>query len=229
MAAKHWMGLVLAACSMQAYAAQDPQLAKVLTQMDAAAAKFTTAQADFSCDQYTAVVQDHDIQKGTIAFHRSNASMVTVVHVQTENSQNAPKDVLYREGQLELFQPQINQETILAATGKQGQFESYASLGFGGSSKELLANWNVKYDGPDTVDGTKVVKLELVPKNPGPSPMFARIEIWLDPVTDTSRKQIFYTPGGDTRTTLYTNIKLGNVPDSTFKLKIPKGTQVIHK
>ena len=48
--------------------AQNAELQKVLAEMDTASAKFQSAQADFVWDQYTAVVQSHDFQKGTIAF-----------------------------------------------------------------------------------------------------------------------------------------------------------------
>src|ERR1700739_5023071 len=51
--------------------AQNANLQKVLSQMDAASANFRSAQADFSADSYTAVVQSHDVQKGTIAFRRT--------------------------------------------------------------------------------------------------------------------------------------------------------------
>lgn len=231
MAAAAMLALTTGAGSGLAQAGSpDAQLSKVLAQMNAASARFTSAQADFAWDQYTAVVEEHDLQKGTIAFRRAGANDVEmVVHVQTENGQPAPKDVLYRDGHLDLFQPQIHQETILSAGKNQGQFESYATLGFGGSGRDLQANWNVRDEGAATIDGTAVARLLLTPKNPGPNPMFSRIEIWLDPVTDTSRKQVFYTPGGDTRTALYTNIKMNGTPESAFRLKLPSGTQVIRK
>lgn len=209
--------------------AQDAQLAKVLAQMDAAAAKFHSAQANFTWDQLTAVVQEHDVQKGTLAIQRGAGGASMVAHVLTENGQPAPKEVLFRNGELQLYQPAIKQETILSAGANREQFESYATLGFGGSGKDLQANWKVSYEGADTVDGVAVAKLNLLPKNPAPNQMFSRIEIYLDPANDTSRKQIFYTPDGDTRVATYTDIKLNGVPDSAFALKVPKGTQVIRK
>jgi outer membrane lipoprotein-sorting protein len=205
------------------------QLTKVLAQMDAASAKFQSAQADFSWDQLTSVVQEHDVQKGTIAFRRGTKGTAMVAHVLTENGQQAPKDVLFKNGQLELYQPSIKQETVLDAGKNRSTFESYATLGFGGSGKDLAANWNVTDVGTDTVDGVAVTKLNLQPKDPKSTDMFTHVEIWIDPATATSRKQVAYTASGDTRTALYTNIKLNRVPESAFALKIPGGTQVIRK
>ena len=209
--------------------AQDAQLSKVLAQMDAAAARFESAQADFSWDQLTAVVQEHDVQKGTIAFRRGLRGTAMVAHVKTEDGQPAPKDVLFKGGELELYQPAIKQETVLKAGANSAQFESYATLGFGGSGRDLKTNWNVTYEGADTVDGVPVAKLALTPKHAGPNPMFTRIEVWIDPATATSRRQVFYNPGGDTRTALYTNIVLNKAPESEFTLKVPSGTKVVSK
>jgi len=74
--------------------AQNADLQKVLGQMDAGSVKFQSAQADFVWDQYTAVVQSHDIQKGTIAFRRVGKTTEMIAHVKTDNDQPALKDVL---------------------------------------------------------------------------------------------------------------------------------------
>jgi outer membrane lipoprotein-sorting protein len=221
--------MVLATPGAQAQTSNSAQLTKLLGQMDAASAKFRSAQADFSWDQLTVVVQEHDVQKGSIAFQRGPKGTAMVAHVLTEDGQPAPKDVLFKGGQLQLYQPSIKQETVLEAGKNRSSFESYATLGFGGSGKDLSANWNVTYEGTDTVDGTAVTKLDLKPKDPKPTDLFTHIEIWIDPATATSRKQVAYTSSGDTRTALYTNIKLNDVPESAFTLKVPGGTQIIHK
>ena len=223
--------LCFSGMAAQAQTAPDAaaQLARVLAQMDVAAAKFQTAQADFTWDQLTAVVQEHDIQKGTIKFRRTAKDTAMVMHVATENGAREPKDVLFDKGQLELYQPGLKQETILQAGDHRGQFETYVTLGFGGSGKDLAAQWNVSYAGTETIDGAAVAKLQLAPKKPDANQMFTGIEIWIDPATATSRRQVFHTAGGDTRTAVYTNIKLNSTPGSAFSISIPRGTTIFHK
>ena len=102
--------------------ASGPDLDKVLAQLDAAAARFQSAQADFVWDQYTAVVQSHDVQKGSIAFRRGSKSVAMVAHIKTDNDQPSPKDVLFKNGEVSLYQPQIRQETILAAGENRQQY-----------------------------------------------------------------------------------------------------------
>src|SRR4051794_25330611 len=46
-------------------------LEQVLNQLDAAAAKFKSAQADFQWDQYQKVVNETDVQKGKVYFQKN--------------------------------------------------------------------------------------------------------------------------------------------------------------
>ncbi len=209
--------------------AQEAQLAKVLGQLDTAAAKFSTASATFSWDQLTAVVDEHEVQQGTIAFRRGPKGTAMVVHIATDDGRPAPKDVLYQNGEVDFYQPDIRQETVLRAGEKQGQFESYATLGFGGSGRDLQAQWTVEYVGAETMDGISVAHLSLTPKASASNPLFTKVDIWIDPLTATSRKQVFRQAGGDTRTALYTNIAENKTPDGEFRLKVPKDVKPIRK
>jgi outer membrane lipoprotein-sorting protein len=223
-------GLLLAMLTLvPAAIAQSPELTKVLSELDTAAAQFQSAQADFAWDQFTAVVQDHDVQKGTIAFRRGAKSVAMIAHVQTDNGQPSPKDVLFKNGEVELYQPLIKQETILSAGANRQQYESYSTLGFGGSGHDLTAQWNVVYQGMEKIDGVETAKLDLTSKHPSPNPMFTHITIWVDPAHSTSLKQVFFEPSGDMRTATYTNIQMNRAPDNLFELKVPKGTNVIRK
>jgi|HubBroStandDraft_6_1064221.scaffolds.fasta_scaffold460219_2 outer membrane lipoprotein-sorting protein len=205
--------------------AQNAELQKVLAEMDTASAKFQSAQADFVWDQYTAVVQSHDYQKGTIAFRRVGNATEMVAHVKTENDQPAQKDVLYKGGELDFYQPALKQETILNAGAN---VERYLTLGFGGSGKDLAANWNIAYQGNETIDGVETTKLDLTPKQGGNN-QFTHITVWVDSKRGISLKQIVFQDSGDSRTAVYSNIKMNSVPASTFTLQVAPGTQKVRK
>ena len=205
--------------------AQNAELQKVLAEMDTASAKFQSAQADFVWDQYTAVVQSHDYQKGTIAFRRVGNATEMVAHVKTENDQPAQKDVLYKGGELDFYQPALKQETILNAGAN---VERYLTLGFGGSGKDLAANWNIAYQGNETIDGVETAKLDLTPKQGGNN-QFTHITVWVDTKRGISLKQIVFQDSGDSRTAVYSNIKMNSVPASAFTLKVAPGTQKVRK
>jgi outer membrane lipoprotein-sorting protein len=215
--------LAIAAMAMLGSAAfaQNADLQKVLSEMDAASAKFQSAQADFSADSYTAVVESHDVQKGTIAFRRAGGATEMIMHVKTDEGQPSLKDVLYKNGELDYYQPTVKQETILKAGSN---YDRYFSLGFGGGGKDLAANWNINYMGTETVDGVEAAKLDLTAKTP--SDQFTHITIWVDAKRDVSLKQQVFQDSGDSRTAVYSNIKLNDVPASAFTLQIASGTQV---
>jgi outer membrane lipoprotein-sorting protein len=205
--------------------AQNAELQKVLAEMDSASANFHSAQADFVWDQYTAVVQSHDYQKGTIAFRRLGNATEMVAHVKTENDQPAQKDVLYKGGELDFYQPSLKQETILNAGAN---VERYLTLGFGGSGKDLAATWNIAYQGKETIDGVETAKLDLTPKQPGNN-QFTHITVWVDTKRAISLKQVVFQDSGDSRTAVYSNITMNSVPASAFTLQVAPGTQKVRK
>lgn len=204
--------------------AQNADLQKVLSQMDAASVRFRSAQADFTADSYTAVVDSHSIQKGSIAFRRAGDKVEMRMHVKTEDGQPSEKYVLYKNGELDYYQPAVKQETILKGGSN---YDRYFSLGFGGSGRALAADWNIKYLGMEQVNGTETAKLNLTPKTP--SDQFTHITIWIDAKRGVSLKQEVFQPNGDTRTAVYWNIKLNDVPASVFELHIASGTQVTRR
>ncbi len=216
------LGFSLAACSCAV--AQNADLDKVLAQMDAAAARFQSAQADLVADQYTAVVQSHDIQKGTVAFRRAGNTTEMVMHIKTDNDQPSVKDVLYKGTEIDFYQPAVKQETILSANA---DYERYLSLGFGGSGKELARDWKIAYQGMETIDGVETAKLDLTPKT-APNNQFTHITVWIDPKRGLSLKQQIFQDGGDYRTAIYSNIKLNSTPESAFALQIAPGTEKVY-
>src|ERR1700744_708549 len=209
--------------------AQSADLEKVLSQMDAASQKFQSAQADFKWDQLTAVVQSHEITEGTIAFRRVGSSTEMITHVKTDNGSPAPKEILYKNGELAYYQPTIKQQTIFAAGTNRQQYESFLTLGFGGSGKDLAAQWNINFQGTETIDGVQTAKLDLTPKQKSGNQMFTHITLWIDPTRAISLKQVFFQDSGDTRTAFYTNIQMNSVPATAFAIKIAPGTQTVRK
>lgn len=218
-----WIAAAIVAAPL-ALTAQNADLQKVLSDMDAAAAHFQSASADFDWDQYTAVVQSHDTQKGNIAFRRVGKNTEMIAHVKTDEGQPSPKDVLYKGGELDFYEPNLKRETILNAGTN---YEKYLTLGFGGSGKDLSANWDIDYQGKETIDGVETAKLDLKPKQP--SDQFSHITVWIDPKRSISLKQQIFQASGDSRTAMYTNVKLNSVPESAFTLQLAPGTQKVRK
>jgi outer membrane lipoprotein-sorting protein len=108
------------------------------------------------------------------------------------------------------------------------KYQTFLTLGFGGSGKELANAWTITDQGPETIAGTRTEKLDLVGKTDDIKNLFTHVTIWVDPTRSISLRQIFYTSNGDNRTADYTNIKL-NAHVDTKPYDIPKGAKSINR
>src|SRR5512146_1831938 len=154
-----------------AFAQANSQLEGVLGSMDRAAASFKTLQADFVWDQFSAVVSDHDFQEGTMYFRRSGTNIEMAATI-TKPDQ---KHILFQNGVVQIYQPKIDQVTKYNAGKNRDTFESFLVLGFGGRGHDLDKSFDVKYGGPETVNGIASQKLLLTPKSEKVRNMFQTI------------------------------------------------------
>jgi outer membrane lipoprotein-sorting protein len=200
-------------------------LDKVLAQMDAASAKFQNAQADFATDNYTKVVDDHEQQSGTTYFERSGGQTQMAAVIQKP----APKTVVYKDGALSYYDPALDQVNVFSAGKNKAQYESFLTLGFGGSGKDLKAAWQIADLGPETIDGVATEKLDLKSQSAKDSAHIDHIAIWVDPTRAVSLKQVFYYSSGDTRATTFSHIKYNQkkLPKGVFD--VPKAKNVLQK
>jgi outer membrane lipoprotein-sorting protein len=219
------VSVAVVCCALPMAHAQSCDTAKVLAQMDAASAKFQSTQADFKWDVLQSVVNEHDVQSGTVYFERHGDSTSMAAYIK----QPAEKTVFFNGSTLTLLQPDIKQETLFSAGSNRGQYESFLTLGFGGSGKDLQSNWTVSCQGMESIDGTQTAKLDLKPKQQSVANMFSHVTLWIDAARSLGLKQIFYEPSGDNRTATYTGVKYNTkIPADIFKPK-DKGFNIIRK
>jgi outer membrane lipoprotein-sorting protein len=191
-------------------------LESVLAAMDRAADNFKTAEASFVWDQYSKVINDHDLQNGTIYYRRAGNEL----QMASDISSPARKYVLFANGKMQVYQPEIEQVTEYNAGKNKADFESFLVLGFGGRGRDLQKSFEVRYDGAETVNGVQAAKLTLTPKQVKVRNMFQQIILWIDPARGISVQQQLIEPSGDYRLAKYSNIKINqNIANEVFKLK----------
>ena len=226
--------ILIAACfafllaSVRTPAATAQDLKSVLTKLDASAANFHSATADFEYDiTVTDPVSETDVQKGAVYYTRKGKGFQSGVHINEVNGKPVPKVIVFSGGVLKMYDKLQDQLTTFK---KAGKYESYLALGFGASGKDLTDKFKVKYLGADTVSGVNTDKLELVAKDPEVLKYFPKITIWIDPARAVSLKQVFDEGQGQSRTATYTNIKLNqSVPSDAFTFKTDSKTQYINR
>jgi outer membrane lipoprotein-sorting protein len=199
-------------------------LDKVLTQMDAAAKNFRTTEARVVWDQYQKVINEAETQKGKIYFRREGSE----IQMAADFVEPDRKYVIYSGGKVQVYQPKIDQVNEYNPAKNRSEVESFLVLGFGGSGHGLLKSYDVKFLGPETVNGIAAEKLELIPKSARFKNNIARILLWIDPSRGVSVQQQFFEPSGDYRMAKYSDIQINQkLPDNAFKLKTTGKTKFV--
>ena len=202
-----------------------PDLEKVLNQMDAVAAGFKTAEADFVWDQYTKVVNETDTQSGKVYFRRASKE----IEMAADITQPTEKHVLYQNSTVRVYEPRIDQLTVYNTGKNRAEVESFLVLGFGGRGHDLRKSFDVSFQGYEQAGGVRAAKLNLVPKTAKARNIFDHIILWIDPARGISVQQQFLEPQGDYRLAKYSNIRLNqSIPGDVFKLKTTARTKTVN-
>ena len=220
------LSIAFVGLSPAAFAADD--LAAVLHRLDEAAARFKSTSADFEFDStQTDPIPDTDVQKGAVYYDRKGTGFEMGIHIDQINNKPVPKTIVISGGVFKMYEKLIDQVTT---SNKASKYESYLVLGFGASGKELLQEWNIKYLGSETLSGVKTEKLELIAKDPEVLKLFPKVTVWVDPERGVSLKQYFDEGEGQSRTCLYSNIKVNQpLPRDAFTFKTDSKTQFINR
>lgn len=219
----------------QQKSANSADLDAVLKKMDAVAATFHSAQADFQWKKYERVIDEvDDVQTGTIYYRRTGKEIEMMAEVRKDGPsadamKEEPKYVLFKNGKIQMFVPKMNQVTEKDLGKNRQEFETYLVLGFGGSGEDLQKQFDVTYVGPEKIDGVATAHLSLVPKSQSVRNTFQQIDLWIDLDKGVSKQQKFINPQGDYRLANYSGIQVNGkkISDEVFKLKTNDKTQFI--
>lgn len=214
---------IISAQSVQPQPTAD--LEQVLNQMDAAAAKFRTTQANFTWIQYNKVIDDiADTQKGKIYFRRAGRD----VQMAADLTEPDAKQLVFADGKFQIYQPRIDQEDIYNASAHREEFESILVVGFGGGGHDMEKSFAVKFLGNEKIGDTDTTKLDLVPKAEEVRRNFSHLLLWIDPQRGISVQQQLFEVSGDFRLAKYSDIEVNQkISDNAFKLRTSAKTKVV--
>ena len=194
----------------------------VLKQLDRAAGNFRSLTADVERTKVTVVVNDRSTESGQMMVRRDDKMRIdlTLPDLQT----------ILRDGDhLYIYKPKIRQVEEYDLGKHRALVDQFLLLGFGTSGQELKKSYVVTLQGEDTLDGAKVMRLELEPKAADVRNEIEKIDLWLDETTWLPAQQQFYENGTqDYFIIRYTHMARNvNIPDSRFKPHWPSGTSRI--
>jgi outer membrane lipoprotein-sorting protein len=210
-----YLTLLAFACALP-HAARADDLNSVMQKLNAAAKDFRDTTASFEFDSIqTDPVPDTDVQTGIAYYERKGSSFQMAAHIQAHNKRPNSQTYIFSGGVLR--ESDSGKSADAKTYSQASKYESYLMLGFGASGTQLQEKWDIKYLGPETIDGVKTDKLELVAKDPTVRKNIPKVTIWLDTARAVSIKQIFDEGEGQSRVCHYTDIKVNQgLPGNAF-------------
>jgi outer membrane lipoprotein-sorting protein len=203
--------MLLVPATVLAQATGAAQLSETVKKLDAASAKFRSAEADFKKDFYERVVKDTTTQNGSIYFLRNGSTTQMGAKIKPPEEQV----VEFKDGIVRLYRPGTNTLTTYATASNQATVESFLTLGFGGSGSDLMKSWNIDDQGQEQMsDGKSQLKVERLVLTPKQKNTFTQVTLWIDLDRGVSLKQEFVMTDGNKQTATYTNIRYNQKIDT---------------
>lgn len=216
----------LFAVAAVAFGAQgkDEGLQRVFRQMDAAGKGFRSFSAKMSQKKYTAILKEFGMpETGDFYFARSKdgSSMI-----RQEITKPARTILTVKNGIATIYRPGLKEAQVVNL-GKNKDKAEFLAVGIGQPPSELQKNFNVAYNGTETVAGIPCSILNLKPKDAKAAAYYAVIVLWVKQSSGIPMQYRLQEPNNDYLLVTFTDEKLNQkVPDSKFEQKLPSGVQV---
>ncbi len=194
----------------------------VLRELDEAAKKFHSVTADVERTTVTVAVDDRSTESGKI-FLRSDGKM------RIELAKPDQRTILRNGDKVWHYLPKAKRVEEYDLGKHAGLADSVLSLGLGSTGSSLKKQYLVTVLGEETVEKSKTVVLELVPKDEKFRNQIARIQLWVDTSNWLSIQQkLFETGSGDYIVIVYRNIVTNaKLAENDFKPHWPKDVTVV--
>ena len=223
---KRHIGVSAVAIFVLATQSDAQSLEAVFARLDKSSQQFKAVAADIKRDVHTAIVNDDAIETGTIKVKRDKGS----THMLIDFSGKDSKTVAFDGSTVSIYYPKIKTVQIYEVGDKRSLIDQFLLLGFGSSSADLQAHYDVTWVGAETIDGKAASHIQLIPKSKDVLMRLKKAELWIADSNGMPLQQRFLTSSsGDATLVTYTNSKLNpTLTEGSLKLNYPKGVQIQH-
>lgn len=213
------LAFALLACSATLTpAAGALKLDEVLKEMDREAGQFQSLTANIERTKVTVVVNDRSTESGQVEVRRDGKMRIDLT---------APdqKTILRDGDHMYLYTPKIRRVEEYDLGKHRDLVDQLLLLGFGTSGESLKKAYVITLQGEESLDGQKVVRLELTPRSDDVRKQISKIDLWLNEGNWLPAQQQFYETGsGDYSIIRYLNVARNiSIADSRFRPSWPKG------
>jgi outer membrane lipoprotein-sorting protein len=198
-------------------------LEDLLTNMDRTAALFRAFSADLRSVQHTAVINEDEVDTGTMLLKRSKRDIRMLVDLTAPDR----KTVALHEHTLEIYYPKMQEVQVWDTGQNDALVQQFLLIGFGTSGKDLVAAYTLRIVGNESIEGQATTRLELIPKSTEVLKNLKKLELWISDADVYPVQQKFYLAAGDYKLVTYTNVKVNPaLSDSDLKLKAKDARRV---
>jgi outer membrane lipoprotein-sorting protein len=217
--------VVIAGIAWSALAWSKPaaDLNGVLGRIDKAGAAFRGMSAKVRRVSHTAVINEDNVDSGTMLVKRPKAHDLRMLIDVTEPD---PRTVAFEGRKVEVYYPKIQTVQQFDVSGKNRVLaDQFFLIGFGTSRADLEAAYTMRPLGEDAIGGEKADRLELIPKSKEVLQHLIKFELWIS-AAGYPIQQKFYFPGGDYQLATYSDVKINpEISESALKLHLPKNVK----
>jgi len=201
----------------------DP-LDDILNKLDHAAQSFRGMTADLKQTAHTAVINEDNVESGTIRMKRARPGETRML---VEFREPDPKMVQLQGQTLDIYLPKIKTVQEYSLGKNSNLLEQFLLLGFGTTRKDLSAANEIRLGGAETLNGRSAVRLILTPKSKEVLQRVQKIELWLDPQTGFPLQHKIHQAGGDYQLFVFENVRMRpDLSDSDLHLKLPRDVKI---
>jgi outer membrane lipoprotein-sorting protein len=193
--------------------------------MDRAAQQFRAVEAGIKRDNHTAIIDEDSYDTGVFRLKRDKGDVKMLIDFIGPDA----KMVSLAGSNASIYNPKINTVQVYDIGAKKGLVEQFLLLGFGATSTELKAAYDVMLAGVEKTGDQQTWHLTLVPKGGDIQHQMKQAELWVSQNTGLPVQQKVLFANGDYWLVNYSDLKF-NPPlsDDSLKLKTKKGAVVEH-
>jgi outer membrane lipoprotein-sorting protein len=221
-----WLVLLAASLCFGAQGKDNDELQRTFKQMDEAGKSFRSFTAQFSQKKWTAILKEFDTpETGEFYYKRAkdNSAMMR------QDATSPGRKILTVKGDKAVFyQPDIKQAQIVNLAIHK-KLAKYLAIGIGQSPGELEKDFDISYQGSESVNREQCSILLLKPKSASVTSHFSAITLWIKKSSGILLQYKFLEPSGDYTLLTFSDEKLNvTIPNSKFEQPFPKGVEIQH-
>lgn len=193
--------------------------------MDQAAQSFKSFAADVKELDHTAIVNDDATLSGIFRMRRAKPGDTRLL---IDYKGPDARAISFEGNKGQIYYPKINTIQVYQVGASRSLVDQFLLMGFGATTAELKAAYEVTVVGTETVSGVSTTHLKLGPRSADVLKIIKQAELWMDNATGLPVQQKFLTSAsGDYKLVTYSNARQNpSLSDKELRLNPARGAVI---